>query len=413
MNASCSASTKAVAVYERFYNTPSRHGFCWPGRIVAGDGVLKTWLTTERPRRLAIVADAAFAHHPLIADADAPVALVCREPRRDDAEAVLRRLKPHAPETVLALGGGATLDIAKAVTAHMRHGGFDIRDLPRDGGAPTLIAAPTTAGSGSETSRFFILADPQSATKISTRSWSVTPDLTLLDPSLLETAPRKLLLLGAFDAAIHLWETFIARGEGSSFTAALTLAHLPRILAALPALTEGRALDAPARLALMEASAMAGVAISNVRTGLMHTLGESLSAQIALPHPATLRVFLSPVMALYENALTAHAEPLWRMADVVAPAGAPWSSQRFVAAWLAAFAACGLDDDIARAFSRTPPSLDRLIATAARDTTIAKENPTPLDGALMRLVAAAGLSVFQVPDSIPESAPHPAAVNAY
>lgn len=386
-------------MYDRLYNTPARHGFHWPGRIVAGEGVLANWLNVEKPRGLAIVADAAFADHPLVLDANAPLALVCREPRVADAEAILRRLAPHAPETILALGGGATLDIAKAVTAHLRHGSFAIRDVPRDGGAPALIAAPTTAGSGSETSRFFILSDGETQTKIATRAWSLVPDLTLLDPSLLENAPPRLLLLGAFDAAIHLWETFIARGEKSSFTAALTLAHLPRILGVLPRIAAQQPLTTPDRLALLEASAMAGVAISNVRTGLIHTLGESLSAQLNLPHPATLRVFLAPVMALYQDALADQAAPLWRMADALAPADGPWTSERFVAAWLAAFAALGVDDAIASAFAARPPSLDGLLAAVARDTTIAKENPTPLDPSLLRLVAAAGLAVFQVPEA--------------
>ncbi len=396
-------------MYDRLYNTPARQGFHWPGRIVAGEGVLDAWLKREKPRSLAIIADAAFADHPLIASLDAPLAIVCREPRADDAEAILRRIAPHNPETILAIGGGAALDIAKAITAHLRHGAFAVRDVPRDGGAPALIAAPTTAGSGSETSRFFILADTANGAKIATRSWSLVPDLTLLDPALLANAPPRLLLLGAFDAAIHLWETFIARGERSSLTAALTLAHLPRILGVLPKIAAAETLSPADRLALMEASAMAGVAISNVRTGLIHTLGESLSAQIALPHPATLRVFLAPVMALYEGALEDHAAPLWRMADAIAPAWTPWSGSQFTAAWLDAFAALGVDAEIAAAFERDPPSLDSLLAAAARDTTIAKENPTPLNDELLRLVAAAGLSVFHPP----LSAPLPAAVNAY
>ncbi|MFT3811646.1 MAG: iron-containing alcohol dehydrogenase [Micropepsaceae bacterium] len=396
-------------MYDRLYNTKARHGFHWPGRIVAGEGVLENWLKGERPRGLAIVADAAFADHPLVLAADAPLALVCREPRLADAEAILRRIAPANPETILAIGGGAALDIAKAVTAYLRHGAFAVRDVPRDGGAPSLVAAPTTAGSGSETSRFFILSDPATNTKISTRSWSLVPDLTLLDPGLLAGAPPRLLLLGAFDAAIHLWETFIARGERSSLTAALTLAHLPCILGLLPKIAASEPLAAAERLALMEASAMAGVAISNVRTGLIHTLGESLSAQVSLPHPATLRVFLAPVMALYEGAMEDHADPLWRMADAIAPSWTPWSGERFAAAWLDAFAALGVDAEIAAAFAASPPSLDALLAAAARDTTIAKENPTPLNDELLRLVAAAGLSVFQPP----LSAPLPAAVNAY
>ena len=382
---------RAALVLERFYNTPARQGFHWPGRILSGPGVLEAWLK-DAPD-LAIIADRAFADHELVHAAGGAVGVVDGEPTRAGLDSILAKLATRRPAAILVLGGGATIDSTKALAAHLRYGSFDIRDRPRDRAPPLLIAAPTTAGSGSETSRFFILADA-AGVKISTRSWSVVPDLTLLDPTLLETLGPSGLLLGAFDAAIHLWETHIARGEASAFTDAIAQAHLPRILASLPDIAAGRTLDEAARQALMEASAMAGVAISNVRTGLIHTLGESLAAQCHLPHPLTLRVFLPAAMASYAPAIAAKTQGLWRMADAIAPRAAPWSPETFVAAWTEAFAALGLDRRIADAFAATPVSLDHLCTTAARDTTLAKENPLPLDATALRLVAAAALGAW-------------------
>lgn len=391
MSASCSACTSRARVLDRFYNTPARQGFHWPGRIVAGGGVLADWLK-DAPR-VAIIADRAFEDHPMVLRAGGAAALVSREPHRADIAAMLPRVLAHEPEAILALGGGATIDAAKALTAHLRYRTTAIRDRARDGAAPLLIAAPTTAGSGSETSRFFILAD-EAGVKIATRSWAIVPDLTLLDPALLSGIDPAGLLMGAFDAAIHLWETHIARGEASAFTDAIAQAHLPRILAALPALSAGRTPDAATLQALMEASAMAGIAISNVRTGLIHTLGESLAAHAALPHPLTLRVFLRPGIESYAAAIRERTAPLWRMADAVAPGGAPWSPERFIAAWEAAFAATGLDARLRAALANTAVSLDALCATAARDTTLAKENPLPLNAEALRLIAAAGLAAW-------------------
>lgn len=379
---------------ERFFNTAARKGFHWPGRILAGEGVLETWLAERGTGGLAVVADRAFAGHPLVRRAGGPHALVAREPNRDDIAAIAEDIAATPPAAILALGGGATIDAAKAVAAQLRFGTLDIRDRPRGAILPQLVAAPTTAGSGSETSRFFIAADPVTGIKVSTRSWSIVPDLTLLDPLLLKGSGAPRLLLGAFDAAMHLWETHIARGERSPFTDALAQGFLPRILAALPTLAAGAEPGGATLLALMEASAMAGVAISNVRTGLVHSLGESLAAQSPLAHPLTLRVFLRPALESYADAVRPHVAPLMHALDGAAPADAPWSVARFIAAWEQAFAALGHDDIIRAAFAARQPSAKALLATAARDTTLAKENPVPFAEGDLDRIAAAGLAAF-------------------
>ena len=377
---------------DRFYNTTARKGFHWPGRILAGEHILTTWLAERGPGPIAVIADQAFADHEAVRRLGGARAVVARETRADDVALLVKDLIAKPPEMIMALGGGATIDAAKAVCTWLRFGGLDVSERRRMRNPPSLIAVPTTAGSGSETSRFFILADPETGIKKSTRSWTIVPSLTLLDPSLLRQSGAKRMLLGAFDAAVHLWETHIARGERSSFTDALAVAFLPRILAALPAIKAGGEHPSALLISLMEASAMAGVAISNVRTGMIHTLGESLAAQCALPHPLTLRIFLRPAIESYASAVADHVHLLMRTADSVAPWGAPWSIDRFVAAWEGAFDALGFDADISAAFAQRRPSVDRLCSTAARDTTLTKENPMPVEAEQLSSIAGAGLS---------------------
>lgn len=382
-------------MFEKFYNTPARTGFHWPGRIVAGEGTLAGWLS-DVDGDIAVVADHVFAEHPIVQALGQAAVIVSGEPAAANVRQGLARLADRRPDIVLAIGGGATIDTAKALTAHLRCGTWSIRDRVRDNTAPRLVAAPTTAGSGSETSRFFIVADDATHTKQSVRSWSIVPDLTILDPIMLASASPRHLVLGALDASIHLWETHIARGERSVFTDGLAQGFVPRILAHLPGILSGAALTSAARLDLMQASAMAGMAISNVRTGLVHTLGESLAAHAALPHPMTLRVFLRPALESYAQFIQDHVQPLWSMADALAPWGAPWSTERFITAWEDAFTWLRLDVEIEATLARDPVGLDDLCATASRDTTLAKENPVPLDPAFLRLIAASGLTQFPV-----------------
>jgi alcohol dehydrogenase class IV len=379
---------------DRFYNTTARKGFHWPGRILVGEHVLSTWLAERGQTGIAVIADRAFADHDIVRRLGGARAIVARETRADDVAYIVKDMAARPPEILLALGGGATIDAAKAVATFLRFGGLDIAERRRQRQAPNLVAAPTTAGSGSETSRFFILADPDTGIKKSTRSWTVTPGITLLDPALLHGSGAPRLLLGAFDAAMHLWETHIARGERSAVTDALAVSFLPRILAHLPEIVSGEAPPVATLLTLMEASAMAGIAISNVRTGMIHTLGESLAAQCTLPHPLTLRVFLRPVIESYAPAIRAHVTPMLRMADIVAAWGAPWSVESFIAAWENAFATLGQDAHIRAAFAARRPSLDSLGSTAARDTTLTKENPLPVDPAQLWEIAGAGLAPF-------------------
>lgn len=382
---------------ERFFNTPARTGLRFPGRIVAERGALPDFLNAEPREGLLILADRAVAAHPALRLAGGADAIIVREPYDTDIDALDDMFAGRKPTAVLAVGGGSAIDAAKALVMRRRHGASPSRDLPRGSNAPRLVAAPTTAGSGSETSRFHVLTRHDDGTKLSWRSWDAVPDLTLLDPALLEGAPPALLAQGAFDACLHLWETHVARGEASAFTDALARDFIPRILAQLPELSRGKAPAAAGLLDLMQASAMAGIAISNVRTGAIHTLGEALSAQIDLPHPLTLRVFAASVIESYASATTDRLAILWAVANARAPLRGPWCARVFLAAWDEVFARLGLDRRIAEALDTTPPSLDRLCEVASRDTVLSKENPVPLPPEALRVIAARGIASFRAP----------------
>jgi alcohol dehydrogenase class IV len=375
-------------VSESFYNTPARQGFRFPGQIYAEPGIAAAYLAAQDRRTLFVVADRWVEQNGTVRLPGGPDAAIWREPHDTDIPALLQAATGRTIETILSL----------------RHGSYTTRDRPRGFARPRLVAIPTSCGSGSETSRHLVLTDQATGLKTGYRSWDAVPDLTLLDPRFLADAPPAFLASGAFDACIHLWETHAARGERSAFTDAIARDFLPRILAQLHGLARGQRPGTAGLLDLMQASAMAGVAISNVRTGLIHTLGEGLSAQMELPHPLTLRVFLQAAVESYASQIADRLAPLWASANAHAALRAPWCTRVFLAAWEEVFTRLGLDAAIAAAFAAALPSLDRLCADAARDTVLAKENPVPLDTEGLRLIAQRGLSRFQSLAGAPRAA---------
>lgn len=366
------------------YNTRDLKTFFSPGRIWAGEGACErlTDHLAGGPRLL--VLDAYFRNHPLIAHWNPAHTIVTEgEPRVDRIASEIESLPKRSFASVIALGGGSAIDVAKAIHAHLTFGTVDIRDKIRPAGAPVLVSVPTTAGSGSETSRFFILSEADG--KRARRSWSCVPDLTVLDPRWLADMPPRRLVLGAFDTFCHLWETFICRNERSPFTDVLTLQGIPKIATALTKLNAAQVLSASDRFDLQFASALGGQAISNVRTGLIHTLSESLSSLTTMSHPETLWVFYAAVRASY------HEHVLDRIAQLDAALGGPGALHRMDRAWIQAFEATGLTASIHKALESAAPDIEALMSNAMRDTVLAKENPGPLDWIAVRGMARAAL----------------------
>ncbi|HAH11110.1 MAG TPA: hypothetical protein DCL48_13515, partial [Alphaproteobacteria bacterium] len=271
-------------------------------------------------------------------------------------------------QTILAVGGGSTIDTAKAIRARIMFGDFDVKDAEAPLGAPTLIAVPTLPGSGSETSRFFVLSDPDTRAKRARRGWCYAPDLAVLDPDWLTGAPPRALLLGAFDAFCHLWETFICKNERSPVTDMLAATGIANIAQAMRELLDTGTLSQKSCSALQLASALGGYAISNVRVGMIHALGEPLSAYVTLAHPETLWVFYSHVRAHYDDVIQD------RITLLNNALGGQALSQ-LDQLWARGFRELGVDARIRDALGASDVTADALVNAAMRDTVLLKEHP--------------------------------------
>jgi alcohol dehydrogenase class IV len=360
---------------ERHFNTPERKSFRLGTRLHSGINARLDLPTVLPQGPILLVIDEHFVG----CDAGerlnpAHTIVIAREPSLEDAQNALASFPEPSFASVVAIGGGSSIDMAKALHAHLSFGRFDARDVERPEGAPVLVAVPTTAGSGSETSRFFILSDGN-GTKRSYRAWSHAPDVAVLDPAFLREAGAERITLGAFDAFVHLWETYICRNERDQMIDMLALEGVPLIAGAIEAVADGHQLDDELLSGLQRASALAGAAIANVRTGLIHTLAESLAPQVALSHAETLWVFFDAALASYDHAVEDRIQRLDRR--LRADLGPHQGFGRLMTLWHELFNGLGITERIESELESSI-DIDALIATAGRDTVLVKENPVPL-----------------------------------
>ena len=379
---------------ENAYNTSTEKGFYFPGRVLSGAGTRNKIPELIRGKGPIIaVTDALFAADPLLEDLNPVRRITVSE---EPTEARLMSLVVEIPKDtawIVAIGGGSTIDTAKAIGTYLRFGKLRVRDESIAKSAPHLIAVPTTAGSGSETSRFFIMSDKDTGEKVSLRSWANVPELSILDPYFLANAPSSVLALGAFDTFIHLWEAFVCKNERSPYTDALCLSGLPQVLRSVHKL-QNQCLSFDDILALQQASSLGGMAISNVRTGMIHTLGESLAAQVKIPHPASLFVFFPQVLRSYASEIQDRVTQLDLVTQSIMPEFGPVTVESLCGFWLDVFDQLDLAAEIHDVMSANSISSAELLKTAARDTVLSKENPIELNDKDIQWITEMSLKRF-------------------
>jgi len=380
-----------------FFNTTTLSRFRVPTTLLHGENArahLEALLDRARPG--AFVVDEAFLQDPFVsslaAAGSAPMFVVKSEPDTELVDRCLATLQ-QKPAWIVALGGGSTIDTGKALLAHALFGEYrrvGYGDLRTVGDAtllpPRLIAVPTTAGTGSETSRYYLISDAKTREKLVARTWYACPEYAILDPWFLRGAPASVLVAGAFDTFVHHWETFVCRQERSPLTEMLALEGMSSVLLSLDAALDEH--DAVALSRLQQASALGGMAISNVRTGFLHTAGEALAATVKLSHPLTLMVFFPGVLLSYEDAVAPRLQRLFSRLE-----GRISSVEEIIAFWIARFDAAGLLTQLRTVADPASASARLVIEKVSADRVLAeKEHPLPLDHAMIRSLVTDSLA---------------------
>lgn len=193
-------------------------------------------------------------------------------------------------DRIVALGGGSAIDTGKALSVTLPGVGSDFSlrrhvvdglPLPASGPLP-LTAIPTTAGTGSEVTPFATIWDREREKKLSLTSPAIFPRMAVLDPDLTLGLPEDETVASGLDALSQGLESIWNRNANAVSLAVATRA-VYLALNTLPRLVrEPGSIELRSRM--MEASLLAGIAISSTRTALAHSMSYPLTAVYGLPH---------------------------------------------------------------------------------------------------------------------------------
>lgn len=206
-------------------------------------------------------------------------------------------------DCIIALGGGSVIDCAKAMLADTDSNDFaPLLTHLRDGASltanrtKTLIAIPTTAGTGSEVTPWATIWDAAAGSKYSLHQYWTWPRAAIIDPQLMLSLPHSVTLAGGLDALSHALES-IWNIHRNPVSASLAATAARQILATLPALL-ARPDDLVLRERMAGAALQAGLAFSNTKTALAHSLSYDITLQHGVAHGIACSFSLPRVMQL-------------------------------------------------------------------------------------------------------------------
>ena len=208
-------------------------------------------------------------------------------------------------DSIVALGGGSPIDSAKAIAILGKHGGV-MRDykFPRvvtESGLP-VIAIPTTAGTGSEVTRFTIITDESNNEKMLCTGIGFMPIAALVDYELTLSLPQRITADTGIDALTHAIEAYVSR-KASPYSDSQAVAAMKLIGPNLRRAYH-RGHDTGAREAMTLGATLAGIAFSNASVALVHGMSRPIGALFHVPHGLSNAMLLPSVTAYSISAAT-------------------------------------------------------------------------------------------------------------
>ncbi|QMI06042.1 ethanolamine utilization ethanol dehydrogenase EutG [Citrobacter sp. RHB25-C09] len=219
------------------------------------------------------------------------------EPCITDVCAAVAQLRESQCDGVVAFGGGSVLDAAKAVALLVTNPDHTLAQMTEQSilrPRLPLIAVPTTAGTGSETTNVTVIIDPATGRKQVLSHPTLMPDVAILDAALTEGVPPHVTAMTGIDALTHAVEAYSAL-NASPFTDSLAIGAIAMIGKALPKAV-GYGHDLAARESMLLASCMAGMAFSSAGLGLCHAMAHQPGAALHIPHGQANAMLLPTVM---------------------------------------------------------------------------------------------------------------------
>ena len=222
-------------------------------------------------------------------------------PTTENVEEALKVYLTNNCDTLVAIGGGSAMDCAKALGARVA---YPKKPIDKMRGVmrvlrklPTLIAIPTTAGTGSETTLAAVITDSQTHRKYAIMSFPLIPHYAVLDASFTYSLPPHLTATTGMDALTHAVEAYIGRSTTKE-TRMLSLEATRLVFENIEkAYADGK--NHEARENMLHAAYKAGVAFSKSYVGYVHAIAHSVGGKYGTPHGLANAVIMPYVLETY------------------------------------------------------------------------------------------------------------------
>jgi len=230
------------------------------------------------------------------------------EPTTELVREGTRQAREAGCDFVIGLGGGSSIDAAKAIAALLANGGDPLdylevvgRGMPLLRPAAPSMAIPTTAGTGTEVTKNAVLASPEHGVKVSLRSPTMLPRVALIDPELTYSLSPETTASTGLDALTQLIEPYVSI-RANPMTDALCREGMMRVARSLRRAFEAGD-DVAAREDMALASMFGGLALANAGLGAAHGFAAPVGGRFDAPHGAVCAAFLPHVMLVNVGAL--------------------------------------------------------------------------------------------------------------
>lgn len=206
------------------------------------------------------------------------------EPTEVMIEAGVKAYKEGECDFCIAVGGGSPLDSGKAIVAMTKLEGeiSDYMGQTMEGNFPPLVLIPTTAGTGSEATKFTVITDSKKDIKMLLKGEALLPDLAIIDAKFSLTAPKGVTAATGMDALTHAVEAYTSR-KANPLTDTFALSSIKKIFKYLP-LVYKNGEDKKAREEMAIAAYEAGVCINNSSVTIVHGMSRPIGALFHVPH---------------------------------------------------------------------------------------------------------------------------------
>ena len=235
-------------------------------------------------------------------------------PTIDNIEEGLKMYLENACQGILTIGGGSAMDCAKGIGARVANPKKSISQmrgiLKVTHKIPILVAVPTTAGTGSETTLAAVITDSTTHEKYAINDPKLIPHYAVLDPVLTLSLPPSLTASTGMDAFVHAIEAYIGKSNTKNTEKNAELAIRLIIENLQKAFDDGKNLEA--REKMQQASFFAGVAFSRAYVGNVHAIAHTLGGQYQVPHGFANAVILPYVLKYYGKTIYNRIDKLCR-----------------------------------------------------------------------------------------------------